>query len=332
MSGELNIDIGITGLTVTANVYLLGVAKATGISCPEIGSTGKYSGDFSASPNVAGVYQVAFFHSGSGLSRGGGQVVWDGSAEVHQTGDGYTQGALIKAKTDNLPSSPAAVGSAMTLTTGERTAIANEVEAQIIDDTDSEKVLTAITDKIASVNPSLSGLTIAAIASGVRTELGTELGRIDVAVSTRFAAVDYTAPLSASGTRTALGLASANLDTQLAGITAPSAATIADAVWDEVLSGHATAGSTGSALAAGNSLGAGAISWTYTLTRSDTSAPIADAAVWVTSDEAGTNVIASGRTNASGQITFMLDAGDIYVWRAKSGWNFTNPDQETVTP
>jgi hypothetical protein len=55
-----------------------------------------------------------------------------------------------------------------TLTATERQAIANEVEAQIIDETDSEKVLTAITDKIASVNPSLSGLTISAIASAVR--------------------------------------------------------------------------------------------------------------------------------------------------------------------
>lgn len=53
------------------------------------------------------------------------------------------------------------------LTTGERTSIANEVEAQIIDDTDSEKVLTAITDKIAAVNPDLSGLTLSAIASAV---------------------------------------------------------------------------------------------------------------------------------------------------------------------
>lgn len=55
----------------------------------------------------------------------------------------------------------------MTLTAGERTAVANEVEAQIIDETDSERVLTAITDKIASVNPSLSGLTLGAIASAV---------------------------------------------------------------------------------------------------------------------------------------------------------------------
>lgn len=71
------------------------------------------------------------------------------------------------------------------LTGGERTAIANEVEAQIIDETDSEKVLTAITDKIASVNPSLGALTLAAIASAVRTELTTELARIDAAISSR---------------------------------------------------------------------------------------------------------------------------------------------------
>jgi hypothetical protein len=74
------------------------------------------------------------------------------------------------------------------------TAIANEVEAQIIDDTDSEKVLLAITDKIASVNPSLSGLTLSAIAAQVRTELTTELGRIDAAITTRLASASYTAP------------------------------------------------------------------------------------------------------------------------------------------
>jgi hypothetical protein len=40
-------------------------------------------------------------------------------------------------------------------------------------------------------------------------------GRIDAAVSTRLATASYTAPLDAAGTRTAVGLASANLDTQL---------------------------------------------------------------------------------------------------------------------
>lgn len=108
-----------------------------------------------------------------------------------------------------------AAGAAMTLTSGERAAIANEVETQIIDETDSEKVLTAITDKIASVNPSLGGLTLAAIASQVRTELTTELARIDVAISTRLATAGYTSPLDAAAVRAALGMSSANLDTQI---------------------------------------------------------------------------------------------------------------------
>lgn len=57
------------------------------------------------------------------------------------------------------------------------------------------------------------------VASAVRTELATELARVDVAVSTRNAA----APLDAAGTRTAVGLASANLDTQLAAVATASA-------------------------------------------------------------------------------------------------------------
>ena len=55
-------------------------------------------------------------------------------------------------------------------------------------------------------------------ASAVRSELTTELGRIDAAISSRLATASYTAPLSAAQTRSALGLASANLDTQLADI------------------------------------------------------------------------------------------------------------------
>ena len=78
--------------------------------------------------------------------------------------------------------------------------------------------------------------------------------------------------------------------------------------------------------------GAGAITWTYTLTDADTNNPIDGAEVWVTTDLAGTNVIASGITNTSGVVTFYLDAtAAIYIWRRKSGYNFTNPDQEAVT-
>lgn len=78
--------------------------------------------------------------------------------------------------------------------------------------------------------------------------------------------------------------------------------------------------------------GRGALEWTYTLTDEETGQPIADADVWVTSDAQGQNVIASGKTNQNGKVTFYLDAAaSVYVWRQKSGYDFTNPDIEEVT-
>lgn len=76
--------------------------------------------------------------------------------------------------------------------------------------------------------------------------------------------------------------------------------------------------------------GMGAVTFTYTLSNSVDGTPIADADIWITSDAAGTNVLASGQTNQLGQVTFYLDAGTVYVWRQKSGWNFANPDTEVV--
>lgn len=59
--------------------------------------------------------------------------------------------------------------------------------------------------------------------------------------------------LDAAGVRTAIGIASANLDSQLGDI--PTAAENADAVWDEAIGDHDDAGSTGEALAAAGSAG-----------------------------------------------------------------------------
>ena len=77
-------------------------------------------------------------------------------------------------------------------------------------------------------------------------------------------------------------------------------------------------------------VGSGAIEWTYTLTTS-VGTPIGDADVWVTSDEAGTHILASGRTDQFGVVTFHLDAGTVYVWSQKTGYNFSNPDTEVVS-
>jgi len=77
--------------------------------------------------------------------------------------------------------------------------------------------------------------------------------------------------------------------------------------------------------------GAGAITWTYTLTNATTSAPIPGANIWATTDLAGANIAASGVTDDLGVVTFYLDAGTWYIWRSRSGYNFSNPDIEVVS-
>ena len=85
--------------------------------------------------------------------------------------------------------------------------------------------------------------TAAANASAVRTELTTELGRIDATISSRLATTGYTAPLDAAGTRSALGLATANLDTQLGDL--PTATENAAAVWNAAIATYTASGSFG---------------------------------------------------------------------------------------
>lgn len=81
----------------------------------------------------------------------------------------------------------------------------------------------------------------------------------------------------------------------------------------------------------GGLAGSGAISFPITVQDEDSN-PIDGVEVWVTTDSAGTNVVAGTlSTDASGIVTFMLDAGSYYVWRQKSGYNFTNPVAITVT-
>lgn len=113
-----------------------------------------------------------------------------------------------------------------------------------------------------------------------------------------------------------------------------SAADIADAVWDETQTDHVGAGTFGYYLDAaisgvGGQAGPGGVPFTLTVD-DDESNPIDGVECWVTTDEAGTNTIASGTSNASGQVTFMLEEQAYYFWKQKSGWDFTNPEEITV--
>lgn len=75
--------------------------------------------------------------------------------------------------------------------------------------------------------------------------------------------------------------------------------------------------------------GAGAI--THTITVNDGANPIEGVSVWISTDSAGSNVIAGSITTSSlGQAVFYLDAGTYYAWMQKSGYNFTNPTSITV--
>ena len=56
------------------------------------------------------------------------------------------------------------------------------------------------------------------------------------------------------------------------------------------------------------------------------------AEVYVTTDSAGTNVVAGTlHTDAQGKATFQLDAATYYLWVQKAGVNFTNPTSFTVS-
>jgi len=76
---------------------------------------------------------------------------------------------------------------------------------------------------------------------------------------------------------------------------------------------------------------AGALTFVYNVTNQVSGNPIGDVDVWVTTDEPGANVVASGKTDAFGNVTFYLDAGTYYLWSQKSGFNFENPDTEVVS-
>lgn len=194
-------------------------------------------------------------------------AVW-GAAARTLTAFGFTptpsnaaDTTAIKAKTDNLPASPAATGAAMTLTAAYDAA------------------------KTAATQASVDDLP-------TNAELTTALAGADDAVLAAVAALNN---LSAAGVRAAIGLASANLDTQLAAIptdadvqtaaaaalgaydpptraeatadkaeilaalpeggAAPTAGEVADAVWDEALAGHAGAGTAGAKLASAAAAG-----------------------------------------------------------------------------
>lgn len=74
--------------------------------------------------------------------------------------------------------------------------------------------------------------------------------------------------------------------------------------------------------------GGGTGSFTVTLTIKDNTGvvvPECDVSLTTSNTGSTSGLVAVGRTNANGVVSFQLDAGTYYGWRQKSGFRFTNP-------
>jgi hypothetical protein len=129
-------------------------------------------------------------------------------------------------------------------------------------------------------------------------------------------------------------------DLAASSVTASSLATdavseIVDGIWDELASGHVVTGTYGAYLnypvTAAVISGSGNLQCTYTMTLSDNGLPVANAKILVSTDSSCQNVVASSITDQFGVAYFNLDAGTVYLWRYKSGVNFSNPINATFS-
>jgi hypothetical protein len=77
--------------------------------------------------------------------------------------------------------------------------------------------------------------------------------------------------------------------------------------------------------------GPGDRSWSIAVRTSDDVA-ISGVECWVASDSGGNNVLSDiQRTDANGNVEFLLDPGTYYLFRRKTGYTFTNPQSFTVS-
>ena len=189
-----------------------------------------------------------------------------------------TEVAAIKAKTDNLPSDPADASDIASALAAISAYVDTEIAA-IKAKTDNLPSDPADASDIAAAFSSLADA-IAALAAYVDTEVAAIKAKTDNLPSDPADASDLATAFS--GVNTKLDTIDDLLDSEIAAIKAktdlipaspaavgdiPSAATIADAVWDEAIADHDNAGSTGEALAAAGSAGdpwVTAIPGTYT--------------------------------------------------------------------
>jgi hypothetical protein len=159
-----------------------------------------------------------------------------------------TEVAAIKAKTDNLPTDPADQSAVETAITSAQNAILAVVgalaDAAADGDPTSTDTLVAYIKQLVNVLVGSAG--VVTFPASATPGNGVSLAEVLRQVYDETAGLNGGALLDAAGVRSAVGLAAANLDTQLDAL--PTAAENADAVWDEDATAHQTQGSFGQAV------------------------------------------------------------------------------------
>ncbi len=110
-----------------------------------------------------------------------------------------------------------------------------------------------------------------------------------------------------------------------------SAAGSAGDPWSTVLPGAYPIGTAGYVM--GTNLlnpGTGSNVWLYRLVEEITNEPIVGALVLVSSDIAGSTVVATAVTDSRGIVRFNLNSGTYYLWRSHVNFEFDDPDTEVV--
>lgn len=167
-----------------------------------------------------------------------------------------TQLAAIKASTDNLPASPAATGDAMTLTAAydaAKSAAQAGDKMDIIDSPNATAVSAVATGVWSAGTRTITGGSLTTpppTAADIRSEIDSN--------STQLAAIKSSTdnlPEDPAGVSDLPDISGLATSVEISALNDVSLADIADAVWDEALSGHLDAGSTGAGLNAAGSAG-----------------------------------------------------------------------------
>lgn len=225
-------------------------------------------------------------------------AVWDEARASHTTAGSFGQGAA--SVQGNVTGSVASVTGAVGSVTGAVGSVTGNVGGNVTGSVGS--VVGAVGSVTGNVGGNVTG-SVGSVATGGITAASIAADAIGASELAADAVAEIAAAVSVGS--------------------APTAAQNAAAVWNEAIAGHLGAGSTGAKLnGLSGAAGSGAITHTITVTQSGN--PVDGALVWVTSDSAGANVVASGFTDALGHVTVFLDAGTYYQWAQRGGTNFVN--------